>query len=95
MLGRFVELVVFGFLLWLAYEGVKARVRAFFSGHSPAPRVTRSSRSPGQTAETLVRCSECGTHVVKSRALSSRDRPEVYCSERCQGAAERRNRGLS
>ncbi len=93
MLGRFVELVVFGFLLWLAYEGVKARVRAFFSGHST--RVSRPSRSPGPTAETLVRCSECGTHVVKSRALAFRDRPEVYCSERCQGAAERRKRGLS
>ena len=95
MLGRFIELVVFGFLLWLAYEGVKARVRAFFSGNSPVSRSPRSSRPAGKTAETLVRCSECGTHVVQSRALSVKGRPEVYCSERCQSAAERRHRGLT
>lgn len=90
MMGRFVELILFGFLLWLAYEGVKARVRAFFSGNPPTPR---SSRSPGgKPAETLVRCAECGTHVVKARAVSVRDRPELYCSERCQSAAARRNR---
>jgi hypothetical protein len=93
MLGRLVEFVLFGFLLWLAYEGVKARVRAFFSGNSTTPtRSSRSPRSSGQPSETLVRCFECGTHVVKSRAFSSRDQPEVYCSERCRGAAERRNR---
>jgi hypothetical protein len=95
MLGRLVEFILFGFLLWLAYEGVKARVRAFFSGHSSVPKVGRSARPPGQPAETLVRCSECGTHVVPSRALSFKGRPEVYCSERCQGAADRRHRGLS
>jgi hypothetical protein len=94
-MGRFVELILFGFLLWLAYEGLKARVRAFFSGNPPSPRSSRSPRSPessGKPGETLVRCAECGTHVVKSRALSVRDRPELYCSERCQTAAARRNR---
>jgi hypothetical protein len=90
MLGRVVELVLFGFLLWLAYEGVKARVRAFFSGNPPAPRSPRP-RSAGQPAETLVRCAECGTHVVKSRALSAKDGSAAYCSERCQSAAARRN----
>jgi predicted SprT family Zn-dependent metalloprotease len=89
VMARFVELILFGFLLWLAYEGVKARVRAFFSGTPPA---TRAPRSSGQPAETLVRCAECGTHVVKARAVSVRDRPELYCSDRCQTAAARRNR---
>jgi len=92
-MGRIVELILLGFLLWLAYEGLKARVRAFFSGGSPAPR---SPRQPGESAgkpgETLVRCAQCGTHVVKSRALSVRDRDDFYCSERCQSAAARQNR---
>ena len=46
MLGRLVELILFGFLLWLAYEGVKARVRAFFSGNPPAPRQPHHSSDP-------------------------------------------------
>jgi hypothetical protein len=89
-MGRIVELILLGFLLWLAYEGLKARVRAFFSGGSPAPR---SPRQPaGKPGETLVRCAQCGTHVVQSRALSIRDRDDFYCSERCQSAAARQNR---
>ena len=97
LMGRFVELILFGLLLWLAYEGVKARVRAFFSGNPPAPRpsrfsrFSRFSRPAGQPEETLVRCAECRTHVVKSRAFSSKDRPELYCSQGCQIAAARRN----
>ena len=89
MLARLVELILFGFLLWLAYEGVKARVRAFFSGGSPGPR--QGPRPPaGRPGETLVRCAACGTHVPQSRALLAESGSAVYCSERCRGADRKR-----
>jgi hypothetical protein len=87
-MGRLLELIFLGFLLWLAWEGVKARVRAFFAGDSPKPPV-RGSGPPSRPEETLVRCAACGTHVPESRALPGRTpggRPALYCSERCRPA---------
>jgi hypothetical protein len=88
-MGRLLELILFGFLLWLAYEGLKARVRAFFSSGPPRP----AQRPPGgppkaRPEETLVRCARCGTHVPRSRALAKvgSTGSDLYCSERCRAA---------
>jgi hypothetical protein len=79
-MGRLVELILFGFLLWLAYEGLKARIRAFFSPGPPA----RRPPSQGPSGESLVRCAECGTHFPQSRGVAAGG--EVFCSERCRKA---------
>jgi hypothetical protein len=86
-MGRLLELILFAFFLWLAYEGLKARVRAFFSGPPPArPPGKQPKARPG---ETLVRCARCGTHVPLSRALAKPGSAgsDLYCSERCRAAA--------
>jgi len=80
-MGRLVELILLGFLIWLAYEGLKARIRAFFS---PGPPAQRPKSSPGPSGESLVRCAECGTYVPKSRGVVAGG--AVYCSERCRKA---------
>ncbi|HTQ79303.1 MAG TPA: hypothetical protein VMM92_04860 [Thermoanaerobaculia bacterium] len=100
-MGRILEFIFLFFLLWLAFEGLKARIRAFFSGGTPVapPRPPRSSaETAGRPGETLVRCSECGAHVPESRALPARDgRAALYCSVRCRetGAAEKGRRARS
>ena len=87
-MGRLLELILFVFLLWLAYEGLKARVRAFFSSSPPGPR---RPAPPAAQPETLVRCEECGTYVPKSRGLIGAG--AVYCSERCRNAGAKASRG--
>ena len=82
-MGRLLELIAFAFLLWLAWEGVKARVRAFFAGPAPTRQGTRGA-SP---AEILVRCAACGTHVPRARALAAASGGALYCSERCRDNA--------
>jgi uncharacterized protein len=90
-MGRLLELILFAFFLWLAYEGLKARVRAFFSS-GPPPARRRPAPPAAQPPETLVRCAACGTHVLRSRALMVEGGSEVYCSERCRNAANRKAR---
>jgi hypothetical protein len=87
-MGRLLELIFFAFLLWLAWEGVKARVRAFFSADGPRPQSPARRPTPaGRSEETLVRCAACGTHVLQSRALPGRaGSSDLYCSERCRTA---------
>ena len=82
-MGRLLELVLLAFLLWLAWEGLKARIRAFFAGEPPRPQA--GPKSPSRPGETLVRCAACGTHVPLSRALPGRGGSrDLYCSERCR-----------
>jgi hypothetical protein len=86
-MGRLFELILFAFLLWLAYQGLKARIRAFFSTGSLDSRPTpRRPAPPAAPPEVLVRCAGCGTHVPRSRALGAG--ANLYCSERCRAAAQ-------
>jgi len=85
--GRLLELILLGFLFWLAWEGLKARIRAFFAGEAPRPQAR--PRPPAPPEEALVRCAACGTHVPASRALPGRSGGrDLYCSEQCRAAPD-------
>ena len=87
-MGRLFELILLGFLLWLAWEGLKARIRAFFAGEAPRPPRSPAPPQPRAREETLVRCAACGTHVPASRALPGRSGGRaLYCSEKCRAGA--------
>ena len=86
-MGRLLELILLGFLLWLAWEGLKARVRAFFAGDPPRPPRPPARPQPPAPEESLVRCAACGTHVPASRALPGRS-GGLFCSERCRAAPD-------
>ena len=86
-MGRLLELILLGFLFWLAWEGLKARIRAFFAGEPPMPpRPPARPRPPAPPEEALVRCAACGTHVPASRALSGRN-GGLFCSATCRTGA--------
>ena len=78
------RLIVLGLLLavlWLALKNFTLQLKVSFGQGSdrPAP--------PASHAETLVRCTRCGTYVAASRALRAKGAGEdVFCSEECRGA---------
>jgi hypothetical protein len=99
-MGRLLELIVAGVILWLFLESWVARLtgrgrRGGVSGGVRWGPLRRPPAAPPPPASdprpladvTLVRCAACGTHVPQGRAISSRG--ASYCSERCQREAER------
>jgi hypothetical protein len=75
---RFLAIALVLVVLWLGWQNLKLRLRLGWT--------VRTAEMPGkpraEVAETLVRCSACGTHVLRSRALAGGS--ELYCSEECR-----------
>ena len=81
------------FLLWsvLAFLVIRT-IRKFFAGiaQGAASSPHRPSRpaGPPATGEVMVRDPVCGTFVLPSRAISTRDTsgPHYFCSDKCRQA---------
>jgi len=100
-MGRLLELIFAGVVLWLFLESWVARltgrgrggrggrgVRVGWRIRRPPAPPQQAPPGPRPLADvTLVRCAGCGTHVPQSRAMSSGG--SAYCSERCLRDAER------
>ena len=77
---RLLALIVLAILIWVFLQNLKQKVRISVGASR------RSAAPPPQTSvENLVRCTACGVHVPRSRALPGAVGTEaVYCSERCR-----------
>ncbi len=86
-MGRFVELIVCGILLWLFLESWLARITGRGRRRTPAPppRAAAPRSQSSLTDVTLVRCAACGIHLPQSRTLAAAG--ALYCSERCRSGA--------
>lgn len=80
---RYLAILLFLAVLWLGWQNLKLRLRIGWN--------VRTAEMPGkpraEVAETLVRCSACGTHVLRARALAAGNGSEVFCSEECRSGA--------
>jgi hypothetical protein len=84
---RLLLLVVIAYLVWLGIESLLGRLRAAagFTARPLRPPGPPPGSAPAGGIETLVRCAGCGTHVIRSRALTVGGR--AFCSEECRRRA--------
>lgn len=80
MLARFLIWALFVLVIWRALRSLLAGVIQGASSPRSAPP------GPPEKGETMVRDPVCGTFVLPSRAVSTRDRRGVhyFCSDRCR-----------
>jgi hypothetical protein len=77
---RIIGIVLLLLILRLAVKNFSGQLKAAVFGPPQPPR------PPQVAAQTLVRCSACGTYVDSSRALKDPGAGEgmVFCSEECR-----------
>jgi len=86
MLARF---LIWALLLLVVWRALRSLLAGVIQGAS-SPRPPKAS--PPEKGELMVRDPVCGTFVLPSRAVSSRDRSGThhFCSDRCRQAYEHR-----
>jgi hypothetical protein len=77
-------------MAYLVYRGIaslldQVRIAAGGAARRPARPIQKHPESPAIT-ETLVRCTGCGTHVLRSRTLTAAG-GAYYCSDECRRRA--------
>jgi len=91
---RILFLVLMAYLVYRGIASLLDQVRIAAGGGTRRPvRPTPRSERPGQpehenpeSIETLVRCTGCGTHVLRSRTLTAAG-GAFYCSDECRRRA--------
>jgi uncharacterized protein len=75
-------------LMMVIYRAVKTLFR------SAAEAYRRDDRAPGLPGAEMVRDPQCGTYIVKERAVTRRigGQPTHFCSPACAEAYERQKR---
>jgi hypothetical protein len=88
---RLLFLVLMAYLVYRGIASLLDQVR--IAGGGAARRPARSARPAGpepsenpESVETLVRCTGCGTHVLRSRTLIAAGGAS-YCSAECRRRA--------
>jgi YHS domain-containing protein len=85
MLARF---LIWSLLLLVVWRALRSLFAGIAQGASPPP----PAPGPPQRGELMVRDPVCGTFVLPSRSVSTRDRDGVhhFCSDRCRQAYQQR-----
>ncbi|MGE5198123.1 MAG: hypothetical protein ACM3H9_00690 [Rhodospirillaceae bacterium] len=86
MLARF---LVWALLLLVVWRALRSLFSGIVQGVSGPPR---SPAGPPEKGELMVRDPVCGTFVLPSRSVSTRDRDGThhFCSDRCRQAYQQR-----
>jgi hypothetical protein len=86
---RILFLVLMAYLVYRGIASLLDQVRIAGGGAARRPvRPPAGSARPEhpETIETLVRCTGCGTHVLRSRTLTAAG-GACYCSDECRRRA--------
>lgn len=86
MLARF---LIWSLLLLVVWRALRALISGIVQGASAPPP---SPPGPPEKGELMVRDPVCGTFVLPSRSVSTRDRSGIhhFCSDRCRQAYQQR-----
>lgn len=78
---RLLFLVLMAYLVYRGIASLLDQARIAGGGAAPRPQAKHS-----EMVETLVRCTGCGTHVLRSRTLTAAGGAH-YCSDECRRRA--------
>lgn len=87
-----IRLLFLVLMAYLVYRGIaslldQARIAGGGAARRPArPPVSSERPEHQEMVETLVRCTGCGTHVLRSRTLTAAGGAH-YCSDECRRRA--------